>query len=51
MIWKGTMGVMDGGEETPLNMVKLYGMGVPPNGALDMSGSLHIIISYLLRDE
>ena len=26
-------------------------MGVPPNGALDMTRNLHLIISYLLRNE
>ena len=27
-----TVGVMDGGEETPPNAVRLHGVGVPPRG-------------------
>ena len=45
------MGFTDGGEETLLCAVRLYGMGVPPCGALDMTGCLHITTCYLLRDE
>ena len=40
---------MDGCEETSLSAVRLCRMGVPPNEALDMSGSPHLIIGYLLR--
>ena len=40
---------MGGGEETPLSAVRSYRMGVPPSEALDMSGSLHLTIGYLLR--
>ena len=39
-------GVISGGEEIPLSAVRLYGMGVPPSKALDMSGSLHLTIGY-----
>ena len=42
-------GVTGGGEETPLSAVRPCGMGVPPSGALDMSGSPHLTIGYLLR--
>ena len=41
--------VTGGGEETPLSVVRPYGMGVPPSEALDMSGSLYLTIGYLLR--
>ena len=42
------MGVMGGSEKTPLSAVRPCGMEVPSNEALDMSKSLHLIISYLL---
>ena len=42
-------GVTGGGEETSLSAVRLCGMGVPPSEALDMSGSPHLTIGYLLR--
>ena len=42
-------GVSGGGEETPLSAVRPCGMRVPPSGALDMSGSPHLTIGYLLR--
>ena len=45
------MGVMHGGSETPLSAVKLCGMGVTSKKALDMYGSLHLTISYLLKGE
>ena len=35
-------------KQTPLNPVPC-GMEVPPNKALDMSGSPHLTIGYLLR--
>ena len=41
--------VTSGGDETPLSAVRPCGMGVPPSKALDMSGSLHLTIGYLLR--
>ena len=34
-----------------LSAVRLYGMEVPSSVALDMSGSLHLIIGYQLRAE
>jgi hypothetical protein len=43
-----TVGVMGGGEETPPSAVRPRGMGVPPSWALDMSGSPHQTIGYLL---
>ena len=48
MIHEG-QGVTGGGKETPLNAVRPCRMGVPPSEALDMSGSLHLTIGYLLR--
>ena len=45
----GRLRVTGGGEETPLSAVRPCGMGVPPSGALDMSGSPHLTIGYLLR--
>ncbi len=44
-----TMGVIGGGEETPLIAVRPRGKGVPPSWALDISGSPHLTIGYLLR--
>ena len=45
------MGVMHDGGGTPLTAVKLCGMDVTPRKALDMYGSSHLTILYLLRDE
>ena len=45
------MGVIHGNGETPLSAVRLRGMGVTPRKALDMYGSLHLTISYLLKSE
>ena len=45
------MGDMDGGEETPLSVVRLYGMGLLSTRALCMNGSLYLTISFLLRSE
>ena len=45
------MGVMHGGSETPLSPVRPCGMGVTPRKALDMYGSSHLTILYLLRGE
>ena len=45
------MGIMHGGGETPLSAVRPGGMGVTPRKALDMYGSLHLTILYLLKDE
>ena len=47
----GAMGVMHGGSEIPLSAVRPCGMGVTPRKALDMYGSPHLTILYLLRDE
>ena len=49
MVTREGQGVMDGGEEIPLNAIRPCGMGVPPSEALDMSGSPHLIIGCLLR--
>ena len=45
------VGVIHGGGETPLSAVRLCGMAVTPKKALDMYGSPHLTISYLLRNE
>ena len=45
------MGVMNGGGETPLSAVRPCEMGVTPKKALDMYGSPHLTILYLLRGE
>ena len=43
--------VIHGGSETLLSAVRPCGMGVIPRKALDMYGSLHLTIPYLLRSE
>ena len=45
------MAVTDSGEETLLSVFRPCRMEIPPNGALDMNGSPHLIIGYLLKDE
>ena len=45
------MEIRHGGVETPLSAVRPCGMGVTPKEALDMYGSPHLTILYLLRDE
>ena len=45
------MGVMHGGGGIPLSAVRLCGMGVTPRKALDMYGSPHLTISYVLKGE
>ena len=45
------MEVMHSGGGTPLSMVRPCGMDITPNKALDMYGSPHLIIRYLLRGE
>ena len=45
------IGIMHGGCETPLSAVRLCEMGVTPKKALEMYGSPHLIIPYLLRSE
>ena len=42
---------MGGGEETPPSAVRPRGKGVPPSRALDISGSPHLTIGYLLMGE
>ena len=43
--------VIHGGGETLLSAVRLYGMDVTPRKSLDMYGSPHLTILYLLRGE
>ena len=45
------MAIIHGGDGIPLSAVRPCGMGVTPRKALDMYGSPHLIISYLLKDE
>ena len=45
------MKVTCGGKETILNVVKLYKMKVPPTRTLNISGSLHLIIGYLVKNK
>ena len=40
-----------GGDDTLISAMRLCGMRVPPNGALDMNASLQLSINYLLKDE
>ena len=49
MVTRKGQGVTGGGEETPLSAVRPCGMEVPPSEALDMSGSPHLTIGYLIR--
>ena len=43
--------VMHGGGGTPLSAVRPCGMDIIPKKALDMYGSPHLTIPYLLRSE
>ena len=45
------MGVIHGGNGTLLSAVRPCGMGVTSRKALNMYGSPHLTIPYLLRDE
>ena len=45
------MGVIHGGGGTLLSAVRPCGMGVTSRKALDIYGSLHLTIPYLLRGE
>ena len=45
------MEVIHDGGGTPLSTVRPYGMGVIPSKALDMYGSPHLMIPYLLKGE
>ena len=49
MVTRKGQGITSGGEEIPLSVIRLCGMGIPPSEALDMSESLHLTIGYLLR--
>ena len=51
MMPKSYYGIMDDGEVKSLSVIRLYGMGVSANGALEINQSLHLIISYLLKGE
>ena len=44
-------GIMHGGDETPVSTIRLCGMSVTSCMTLDMYGSPHLTISYLLRNE
>ena len=44
-------GVMHGGSGTPLSAFRPCAMDVTPRKALNMYGSPHLIIAYLLRAE
>ena len=48
---RATIGITGGSEKIPLSIIKSCGMEIPPSGTLDMNGSLHLIINYLLRCE
>ena len=43
--------IIHGGGGTSPSAVRLYGMGITPRKALDMYGSPHLTIFYLLWDE
>ena len=45
------IGVLHGGGGTPLSAVRSCRMGVTPRKALDMYGSPHLTIPYLLKGE
>ena len=45
------IGIMHGGGGILLSAVRPCGMDVTPRKALDMYGSLHLMIPYLLRGE
>ena len=49
MVTQKGQGVTGDDEETSLSAVRPCGMGVPPNEALDMTGSQHLAIGYVLR--
>ena len=46
-----TIKVMHGNGETPLSKIRMHEMGITLSIALDMCGSLHLTILYLLRVE
>ena len=45
------IGIMHGGNGIPLSAVRPCGMGIIPRKALDIYGSPHLTILYLLRGE
>ena len=45
MVTREGQGITGNGKETPLSAVRPRGMEVPPNEALDMSGSPHLTIA------
>ena len=45
------MEVMHGGDRTPLSAFRPCGRDITPSKALDMYGSPHLTIPYLLRGE
>ena len=45
---EATIGIIDGGEETPFSAIRPYRLEVPLNEALNMSENLYQVISYLL---
>ena len=49
MVTREGQRITSGSEKIPLNAVRPCGMRVPPSEALDMSGSPHLTIGYLLR--
>ena len=51
MVTRKGQGIRGGGEETPLSAVRPCEMGVLPSEALHTSGSPHLTIGYLLRNE
>ena len=48
---RAIMGLMHGGGWTPLSAVRPCGISVMAKSALDMYGSQHLTIPYLLRSE
>ena len=46
-----TIGIIHGRKKTPLNAIRPCEMDITSNMALDMYGSLDLIIPYLLRDK
>ena len=49
MVTREGQGITGGGEKTPLSAIRPCGMGVLPSEALDISGSPHLTIGYLLK--
>ena len=51
MVLKAIVGITYCGDETPVSAIRPCEMRVRPSEVLDTSESLHLIISYLLRNE